>query len=290
MAPAQVPFSSQADSERELVRCSQLLHARGWVANHDGNLSARLRGQRLLITPTALSKAAVSQADLLVVDETGKVLSGKRRPFGELDLHQAVYGARPDVGAVIHAHPPFATALGIAGLALPLTMMPEPIVSLGPSVPCLPYAAPKSNELRSAVSAAALTANALLLARNGVLCFGPDPDTAYLRLELVEHQAHIFTIARQLGGPALLTAEQCAPLLDAHRKAGLAAPQAAATAPAAATPRVASSGGSPGEIPHTVTDIAAFIKMMSERIVQACPGYDKGAVEVAVAEEMRKLL
>ena len=96
----------------DLIRYSRLVYDKGWVANHDGNLSARVRADRIVCTPTSFSKGDVSDDTLLTVDGTGKRTSGTTRPFSELALHLAIYDARPDVSAVVHAHPPFATADG----------------------------------------------------------------------------------------------------------------------------------------------------------------------------------
>src|SRR5438477_8796763 len=122
----------------ELVAVSRRLHENGWVANHDGNASVRLNGGRLLITPTAVSKRDVDDAMLLIVDLEGRVLEGRRKPFSELELHLAAYRARPGAEAVLHAHPPHATAFGLVGLELSPLAMPELVVSLGERVPTLP--------------------------------------------------------------------------------------------------------------------------------------------------------
>jgi len=193
----------------------------GWVANHDGNLSVRLGGGRLLITATAVSKADVDEAALLVVDLEGKVLEGRRRAFSELDLHLAIYAARPEVDAVVHAHPPFATAMGISGASLMVAAMPEVVVSLGAGIPTAPLAMPKSAEARETVSALAAKNNAMLLAGNGALALGADLSQAYLRMELVEHYARVVSLARQMGGVAEIAPEPLARLLEARRKAGL---------------------------------------------------------------------
>ncbi|HMY60022.1 MAG TPA: class II aldolase/adducin family protein, partial [Pseudomonadota bacterium] len=102
--------AAESKLRAELLDYCKRLHARGWVANHDGNLSVRLRPGQLLCTPTATSKADVRDETLLTVDESGNRLTGKGKPFSELSLHLAVYKARPDVQAVIHAHCPYATA------------------------------------------------------------------------------------------------------------------------------------------------------------------------------------
>ena len=105
-------------SATDIVRYARALHARGWVANHDGNVTERLGPNRILATPTALSKADVTERTVLVVNERGERVRGTSRPFSELRLHLAVYAARDDVAAVVHAHPPHATALACANSPL----------------------------------------------------------------------------------------------------------------------------------------------------------------------------
>lgn len=100
----------EARLRAELLDYCHRLHARGWVANHDGNLSVRLRPGQILCTPTATSKAEVREESLLIVDEAGTRLAGKGKPFSELSLHLAVLRTRPDAMAVVHAHPPYAMA------------------------------------------------------------------------------------------------------------------------------------------------------------------------------------
>ncbi len=193
------PFIHTPRLRAQLVAACRKLHARGWVANHDGNLSVRLKGDRLLITPTAVSKADVDDAALLVVDLDGEVREGRRKPFSELELHLAAYRARPDVAAVAHAHPPYATAAGLAGTSLMLAAMPEVAVSLGRGIPTAPLAMPKTSEATTGVAALAREHDAMLLAGNGALTLGADLEQAYLRMELVEHYAQVVTLARAQG-------------------------------------------------------------------------------------------
>lgn len=216
-----MPVAPLPKVKAELVAASRRLHQMGWVANHDGNISLRLTGQRLLITPTAYSKADVDEASLIIVDLQGKVLEGRRKPFSELELHLAAYRARPEVEVVLHAHPPCATAFGLVGLALSPVAMPELVVSLGDSIPTLPRAMPKTPEAVKNVEAAAARVDAMLLAGNGALTLGADLSQALLRMELVEHYAKILTHARALGEVAPLAAADVAKLLEARKKAGL---------------------------------------------------------------------
>jgi L-fuculose-phosphate aldolase len=200
-----------------LVQISRRLHAAGWVANHDGNASLRVGKDRFLITPTATSKAEVTESSLVLVDGAGKVLEGTRQPPGELELHLAAYRARTDIAAVLHAHPPVATAFGVAGVALEPIPLPEAVVSLG-VVTLQPLALPKSPRATEAVSRGATEGEAMLLAGNGVLTVGPDLALCFLRMELVEHVAKILLHARALGGAQPLPPEVYQSLLAQHRK------------------------------------------------------------------------
>lgn len=214
-----VPLTPHLRSQ--LVAHARKLHSMGWVANHDGNLSVRLKGERMLITATAISKADIDDASLLVVDMDGKVLEGRKRPFSELELHSAIYKERPGVQAVCHAHPPYATAMGLCGASLLVAAMPEFIVSLGAGVPTAPLAMPKTPEGRAKVAELSRSYNAMLLAGNGALTMGDCLSMAYLRMELVEHYARLVTLARQMGPLRELAPEQVTKLLEARRKGGL---------------------------------------------------------------------
>ena len=207
--------------ETELVEVSRELHRRGWVANHDGNVTARLREGEFLATPTAISKGAVSRNGLIVVDDHGNVIAGRHRVFSEIALHLFVYRSRPDVAAVIHSHAPHATALAIAGVAITPTLLAEPVVSLGDTIPLVPYAPPKSPESTLNLGPAVATAHAATLENHGVLTWGPDLETALLRMELVEHLARLQILAQQAGGARRIPETDLPALLAARRKAGL---------------------------------------------------------------------
>ena len=222
------------EAKRQLLAIAHLLHARGWVANHDGNVTLRLPGQRLLATPTAMSKRVLTTGDLLVLDREDRVLQGGRRPFSEIKLHRAVYDVRPDVRAVVHSHSPNATALSVLGLAVEPRMLPEAIVSLGDSVPLLPYAFANGADQVAALRQAAGQYDAVTLGNHGVLTWGDDLEQAYLRAELVEHLATIQLLAARLASPALVPQADVARLLQARTKAGLGpAARAAQATPAA---------------------------------------------------------
>jgi len=205
----------------QVVETSRRLHQNGWVANHDGNVSVRLRGERLLITCTAISKRDVEDGSLLVVDMAGRVLEGRYKPFSELELHLAAYQARPDVHAVLHAHPPYSTAFGLCGVELAPIGLPEMVVSLGPRIPTVPRFMPKDAAGVARVQAEAAKVDAMLLSGNGALALGQDLTQALLRMELVEHYARILHAARGLGPVLPLAEAELSRLLEARKKAGL---------------------------------------------------------------------
>lgn len=216
-----MPVAPLPKVRAELVAASRRLHQFGWVANHDGNISLRLTGKRLLITPTAYSKADVDDSSLIIVDMQGRVLEGRKKPFSELELHLAAYRARPEIEVVMHAHPPCATAFGLVGLELSPVVMPEIVVSLGDRIPTLPRTMPKSSEATLEVEKAAAQVDAMLLSGNGALTLGGDLSQALLRMELLEHYAKILSCARALGPVEPLPSTHLALLLEARKKAGL---------------------------------------------------------------------
>ena len=213
-----------------VAEVARQLHASGWVANHDGNVTAR-DGARFLATPTATSKRLIGERDLIEVDARGQV-QGPGKVFGEIGLHIVTYERRPDVGCVIHAHPPNATAISASrGNPIERPFLAEAMVSLGPRIPKIPYAHP-GEAARSALAPWCELVDAVLLGNHGVIAWGADPEQAVLRLELVEHLARIAIAALPLGGVDALPEPAIAPLLAARAKANLghAADRAVATA------------------------------------------------------------
>lgn len=206
-----------------IVRVCHKLDAKSFGANHDGNVSVKY-GDRIFATPSAVSKGDVSPDMIIILDLSGNKISGYGNPFSELQLHLAAYQARPDISAVVHAHPPYATASGIAGVPLDKPAIPESVVSLGDEIPVSRFAMPGSDENVSIVAEMLQISNAFMMPGNGVLSVGTDVMQAYLRLELVEHLAKINFIARQLGTPTVLSDENIEILLEKRAKAGLAPP------------------------------------------------------------------
>lgn len=206
--------------KREVARIAREIHTAGWVSNHDGNATVRLGDGHLLATPTAVSKRLIATESVLTLDATGKKLEGAGRPFSELNLHLTAYRCRPDVKAVLHAHPPTATGLGIAGVRIEPTVIAEAVVSIGDEIPLVPYARP-GEDAAARVAEYLTDYNALVLANHGVLTVGDDLEMAYCRMELVEHLARINVAARQAGPLRTIPDDDVRQLLEKRAKAGL---------------------------------------------------------------------
>ncbi len=192
-----------------IVEVCRMLSANRLVVATDGNVSARLPSGKILITRSGINKGIVSETDLVEVgiDGTG----GQQRPTTEIRMHLSVYKSRKDVHAVVHAHPPFATAFAVAGISLDRPVLPEVTVGLG-SIPLAAYATPSTDEVADSLAPFVERHDAILLANHGVITFGPDVLDAYFKMEKVEHFAEVMYRARLLGGVRELSDDDLARL------------------------------------------------------------------------------
>ncbi len=204
----------EANAREEMVWACQKLAAAGLIAASDGNVSCRLNDGRYLITPSGVPKVEAKAEDLLVIDETGSVISGNGKASSEWRMHLLVYERRPDVHAVVHAHPPLLTAMTLAGVDFPAGVFPEVWVSVGP-VPTVPYATPSTEEVPQSIMPFVEAHQAVLLARHGSLTMGRNVRQAYYRLEKLEHAARSLLAACIIGGrlPEPLPAAQLEKLI-----------------------------------------------------------------------------
>lgn len=195
--------------EREAVcRVGRLLYDRGYVAANDGNISVKVSEDRLLITPSGVSKGRMTPEMLLVTDLDGTVIEGDRHPTSEGKMHLEVYRGRADVNAVVHAHPPVSTAFAVCRRGLETPYLSELVAGLG-QVPCTTsFAMLSTEEVPESVRPYLADHNALLLANHGALAWGGDLWEAFDRLETVEHTAKIVLNAQLLGGGIPLTEEE----------------------------------------------------------------------------------
>ncbi|OGS52355.1 MAG: hypothetical protein A3J79_05080 [Elusimicrobia bacterium RIFOXYB2_FULL_62_6] len=194
------------------------LHALGFVPATDGNISARLCGGTVLITPSGASKGGLSPDAVSKIDMAGNLVSGKT-PSSEYLLHLCIYNARPDVAAVVHAHPPVATGLASAGVALDKPLTSEMVIGLG-RVPLAAYATPGTDEVAGSIAGLVRDHNAILLANHGVVTYGPDLETAFQRMETVEQAAKITLVAESLGGGRLIPPDKVKKLEEIRRRLG----------------------------------------------------------------------
>ena len=215
------PRVTEHELRQEMVRVGRLLWERGYVAATDGNLSARLGSDRLLATASGLSKGFLSTNDLVILRLDGSPISSYRgraqRPSSELSMHLEVYRQRPDVHAVVHAHPPIATAFSIAGVSLARCVIPEVIVTLG-SIHTTAYATPGTGEVPDSIRQSIKDYDAIILTHHGSLTVGRTLWEAYLRLEKVEHTAQITLAAQQLGRVQTLSPEAVEKLAAKRRE------------------------------------------------------------------------
>ncbi|MGZ8413916.1 MAG: class II aldolase/adducin family protein [Gemmatirosa sp.] len=236
-------YGDAAAARAGIVRVCRRLWERGLIAGPDGNVSVRIAEDRLLVTPAGASKVDVTEDDLVEVDLAGRRVGGSRDATSELAMHLALYAARSDVRAIVHAHPPTATGFAVAGETLPDGVLPELICQMG-AVALVPYFTPGTPAAATALAPYLSGHDAFLLANHGATTVGATLDAAHRRMESLEHAARILLAARLVGRVTPLTDEQRA-ALQAPARAG-AAPASASTAHTAAPTAPPRDGGEAG--------------------------------------------
>ena len=214
----------------EIVEVGRRLYARGYVASNDGNISVRLDDNRLITTPKSVSKGFMTPDMMVIVDASGRKLAGDRDPSSELPMHLEIYRNRPDVHAVVHAHPPLATGFAVAGIPLTRAVLAEVVTTLG-SIPIAAYGTPSTSELPEAVRKYIKAHDGLLLANHGAVTCCKTLMSAYFKMETIEHFAKISLVARLLGRENLLSREEVDRLQGLRGMYGIASPAAICTDP-----------------------------------------------------------
>jgi L-fuculose-phosphate aldolase len=186
------------DAREAIVLVCRRLYERGLVAGPDGNVSVRRDDGTVIVTPTGLAKVDVTPDDLVVVSLEGLIREGRRAPSSELGMHLRIYQRRPDIRAVVHAHPPAATGFAVAGESFMAPVLPEVILQLG-EVPLVPYATPGSDALADAFEPFLAKHDGFLMANHGATTIAPSLEAAHQRMESLEHAARILLAARGLG-------------------------------------------------------------------------------------------
>lgn len=215
---AGLDFGDESTLRARMASTAAQMYHKGFISGVAGNLSHRLEQNRILTTPGGVGKAELAPESLVVTNLEGEVVSAPSgiKPTSEMPMHLEVYRQRPDVAAVIHAHPAACVALSLVGIDMEEPLIPEAVVLLGP-VPTTEYATPSSVENREAIAGLIADHDAIILAHHGVLTVGRSLEEAYLRLETLEHVAGTIALAYQIGQPRKLT-PQAVEKLVAMRK------------------------------------------------------------------------
>jgi L-fuculose-phosphate aldolase len=208
---------TDSKSRKAIVEIGVMLHERGFIAACDGNLSVRLDKKRILVTPTGMSKGMMKPSDLVVVDMNGRKIKGTREVTSELGMHLLIYRMRPDVMAIVHAHPRTATGFAAAGLALDKPLVCEVVIGLG-QIPLAPYGTPGTPELAQTLEPLVADYDAILMANHGVVTYGTDLQSAYMKMETVEHFAQIALVTHILGRGQPLEGTELEKLVVARSK------------------------------------------------------------------------
>jgi L-fuculose-phosphate aldolase len=211
---------TELEHRQEIVEIGRLVFQKGWVAANDGNISVQLDPERILATPTGVSKGMMRPEDLIIVDRKGNKIEGTRDRTSEILMHLTIYDMRPDVRAVVHTHPPVLTGFAAAGRPLNQAMLPEVVINFG-CVPLAEYGLPGTPELTAPMLPYIPKYDAIMMGNHGAVCYGEDVYKAYFRMETVEHVARIALVAELLGGPRLLPKAEVDKLLDARTRYGV---------------------------------------------------------------------
>lgn len=210
--------------KEQMCEIGRRIWLKGFCAGNEGNHSYRISENRILCTPTGISKGWLKPEDICTVDLEGNQVSGKRKRTSEILLHLAIYKARPDVKAVVHSHPPHATAFCVAGVDLPTCIHPEAEVFLG-AVRTARYVTPGDKRLGESILPYVKDSNTILLQNHGTVTFAADLDDAYYKLEIVDAYARILILAKQIGSIRPLSGEEMKELLELKVKFGLEEPR-----------------------------------------------------------------
>ena len=216
-------MSNETVLRADIVEVGRRMYVRGYTASNDGNISVRLGADRLLMTPKSVCKGFMTPDMMCVTDLDGRKVQGERDPSSEMLMHLEVYRQRPDVRAVVHAHPPIATGFAVAGIPLDRAVLAEVLTTLG-SIPIAEYATPSTSELPDAVRKYIKAHDGMLLANHGALTVGGDLFAAYFKMETIEHFAKISLVARLLGRENLIAREEVLRLQGLRGTYGVKAP------------------------------------------------------------------
>ena len=206
--------------KEQICEVGHKIYALGFVAANDGNISVKYSENEFFCTPTGVSKGSLTPDMIIKVDKEGNKIEGKLNPSSEIKMHMRVYRERPDVGSVVHAHPPIATAFTVAGIELDKYILPEAVLTLG-KVPTCAYGTPSTMEIPDSLAPYIENHDAFLLKNHGALTVGCDLTKAFYLMESLEFNAKIHKLALELGKIEEIPDEELVKLMDLRRKMNL---------------------------------------------------------------------
>ena len=212
---------NEVQARQAIVDAGTVLYKQGYVVSNDGNISVRISPDIIVVTPTGVSKGDMNPDMMVVMDLDGNVISkGLRGPSSEVKMHLRVYRENPDVTAVVHAHPIYATSFAIAGVPLDKPILSEAMLQVG-VVPVAHYAKPGTTDVPDSIAPFVKDYAAVMLSNHGVLTWGVDLEQALARMEVVENYAKITLVVNQIGSERGLSQDQVDGLADIRQNMGL---------------------------------------------------------------------
>ncbi|MFW9817724.1 MAG: class II aldolase/adducin family protein [Candidatus Thorarchaeota archaeon] len=208
---------SDAALRQEMLTTGKKLYQKDFIAATEGNFSMRLDENRILATPSGICKGEMNPEDLVIIDIQGNHLQGKRRASSEILLHLEAYRQRPDITAVIHAHPPYCIALMLAGKGLDRPILAENVILLG-KIPIAPYARPSTQKVAESIRPYIAQTDCILLDYHGSLTAGNSLQEAFYKLEMMEHSAKSYLAALQIGEARELDRDEVKALTEMREK------------------------------------------------------------------------
>jgi L-fuculose-phosphate aldolase len=253
---------SEGALRRAICDAGRVLYERGLIGPTDGNFSARLGERYLLCTPSATHKGELRPEELVKLTLDGRVVGGGK-PSSELKMHLAIYSLRPDVKTIVHAHPPCAVGLTVAGVSLEVPVVPEILFALG-AVPNVPYSSPTTSDVPEAIAPILRRCDAFMMARHGSVVLSDSLKDGVMKTEIIEHTAKITLAAKIAGSASPLPAGEVQKLLKLANEARM---EAVSPARAAASDTIVPSPGAASRARSSDDDVvAAIAKQVIDRL------------------------
>jgi len=262
---------NESDTRRAICDAGRVLYERGLIGPTDGNLSARVGDGYFVCTPSGMHKGELKPSDLVKLNAQGRAVSSAQRPSSELRMHLAIYRARKDIQCIVHAHPPCAVGMTVAGMSMEQPVVPEILFALG-AVPTVPYSSPTTDDVPEAIRPVLERADAFIMARHGSVVLCATPQEGVIRTEIIEHTAKITLAARVAGNASPLPQAEVQKLLGLAAQARMANAESAMGTYERAANRerasVAATSARGGASRTTGDDDAALIEAVTRAVLE----------------------